>query len=109
MWYIFDNSNSIGKKGSEGGIILSDFENSNGARITIEQDGNIAPFSVTIGIYNLMFHTYFCSSQEKAISFREETIERVDDIFELLKVDNEKRNEEWEINFHTKIEEICKN
>ena len=109
MWYIFDNSNSIGEKGSEGGIILSDFEKSNGARITIEQDGNIAPFSVTIGIYNLMFHTYFCSSQEEAISFREDTIERVDEVLKLLEVDNEKKNEEWEINFNHKIEEICKN
>ncbi|WDF46928.1 hypothetical protein PQ459_00265 [Chryseobacterium sp. KACC 21268] len=109
MWYIFDNSNSIGKKGSEGGIILSDFENSNGARITIEQDGNIASFSVTIGIYNLMFHTYFCSSEQEAISFREETIEKIDNIFNLLKVDNENRNEEWEINLNHKIEEICKN
>jgi len=109
MWYIFENSNSIGKKGSEGGIILSDFENSNGARITIEQDGNIAPFSVTIGIYNLMFHTYFCSSQEEAISFRKETIEKIDDIFKLLEVDKKNRNEDWEINFHNKIEEISKN
>ena len=108
MWYIFDNSNSIGKKGSEGGIILSDFENSNGARITIEQDGNIAPFSVTIGIYNLMFHTYFCSSQEEAIYFREETIEKIDDIFKLVEVDKKNRNEDWEINFHNKIEEISK-
>jgi len=109
MWYIFDNSNSIGKRGSEGGIILSDFENKNGARITIEQDGDIAPFSVTIGIYNLLFHTYFCSSEEEAISFRKETIERVDNIFKLLEIDNENRDEEWKINFNNKIEEICKN
>lgn len=109
MWYIFDNSNSIGKKGSEGGIILSDFENSNGARITIEQDGNIAPFSVTIAIYNLMFHTYFCDSEIDAIFFRKETIERIDEIFELLEIETEKRNEEWKINFNHKIEEICKN
>lgn len=58
-------------------------------------------------------HTTFCknicSSQEEAISFREQTIEKIDDIFKLLEVDNENRNEEWDINFHNKIEEICKN
>jgi hypothetical protein len=41
---------------------FSDFENTCGARITIEKDGDISPFSVTFGIYGLMFHSFFCST-----------------------------------------------
>lgn len=109
MWYIFDNANSIGKKGSEEGIIVSDFENINGARITIEKDGQIAPFAVTVGIYNLMFHSHFCYSEKEAISFRGKTIKRIDKVFNLLEIDEKDKNEEWKINFNKKIEEICEN
>ncbi|MAW97055.1 MULTISPECIES: hypothetical protein [unclassified Leeuwenhoekiella] len=56
-WNPFDQGNSIGTIGSEDGKILKDEENSFGARITLEENGSIAPFSITIGIYGLMFHT----------------------------------------------------
>ena len=37
-WKDFDNSKSIGIKGSEGGKIIADFEHAEGARITLEKD-----------------------------------------------------------------------
>lgn len=58
-WIRFDEGKSIGQIGSEGGKILKDEENTFGARVTLEGKGDIAPFSITIGIYGVMFHTEF--------------------------------------------------
>jgi hypothetical protein len=66
IWYPFDNGNSIGKLGSENGIIIRDEEHPDGARITLERDGKIAPFSITCGIYGWMVHTRFFSTEDEA-------------------------------------------
>lgn len=49
-WSSFDEGHSLGTRGSENGIILRDEEHIEGARITLERDGDNAPFSVTMGI-----------------------------------------------------------
>lgn len=54
-----------GETGSEGGEILRDEETA-GARITLEQGGIVAPFSITCGIYGWMMHTRFCSDRRAA-------------------------------------------
>lgn len=58
-WEPFDHGKSIGSVGTEGGTILIDDEHDLGARITLERDGHIAPFSITCGIYGWTFHTRF--------------------------------------------------
>jgi hypothetical protein len=40
-WYIYENGKTIGKTGSENGSIIEDIGNVNGARITLEKDGNL--------------------------------------------------------------------
>lgn len=65
-WYAFDDGQSLGTRGSESGIILKDEEHVHGARITLERGGDIAPFSITLGIYGALVHTKFYSSQEMA-------------------------------------------
>jgi hypothetical protein len=65
-WYPFDNGKSIGQRGSENGIIIRDEEHGDGARITLERDGHIAPFAITCGIYVWMFHTRFFSNEPEA-------------------------------------------
>ncbi len=109
MWNIFDNGNSIGEKGSEQGIIISDFENIFGARITIEKNGQVAPFSVTLGIYGVMFHTYFCSSENEAHKFRDKSIKKIDEVFEMLNVDEYKRDQLWNEKYYQKLDEMCEN
>jgi hypothetical protein len=61
-WIQFDEGKSIGQKGSEGGSIIRNEENTLGARVTLEDKGDVAPFSITLGIYGLMFHTAFFST-----------------------------------------------
>ena len=53
----------IGTKGSEDGIIVLDEEHDEGARITLERNGSIAPWSVTCGIYGCFMHTAFASNE----------------------------------------------
>jgi len=49
--------------GSEGGKVRLDEEHPLGARITLEEGGAIAPWSITCGIYGWMCHTVFCGSE----------------------------------------------
>ncbi len=65
-WHAFGNGTSIGTKGSEGGTIVLDEEHEVGARITLEQDGQIAPWAITCGVYGLMFHTRFFAARPTA-------------------------------------------
>ena len=64
-WIAFDDGKSLGKSGSEGGTVRRDEEHDLGARITLEEGGSVAPWSITCGIYGWMFHTRFFGSEEE--------------------------------------------
>ncbi len=49
--------------GSEGGRVCLDEEHPLGARVTLEEGGATAPWSITCGIDGWMCHTVFCSSE----------------------------------------------
>jgi hypothetical protein len=70
-WYAFENGKTIGKQGSEGGVILRDEEHPDGARVTLERDGH-TPFAITCGIYGWMVHTCFFKASEEANATYEE-------------------------------------
>ena len=78
-WYDYDEGYSIGTSGTDGGIIARDEEYNFAARMTIEEDGSFAPFSITCTIYGLMSHTRFFSDEAKA-----------DEEFARMKVDLER-------------------
>ncbi|MFD0990701.1 hypothetical protein ACFQ1R_11385 [Mariniflexile jejuense] len=94
-WNPFDAGNSIGTIGSENGKILKDEENPFGARITLEENGSIAPFSITVGIYGLMFHTDFYSSLENAEKEFQTFKAKVEKVIEHYSIDENKRDSEW--------------
>jgi hypothetical protein len=64
-WTAFDDGQSLGTRGSEGGTVRRDEEHDLGARITLEEGASIAPWSITCGIYGWMFHTRFFGSEEE--------------------------------------------
>jgi hypothetical protein len=64
-WAAFDDGKSLVMSGSEGGIIRRDDEHDLGARITLEEGGTSAPWSITCGIYGWMLHTRFLGSEEE--------------------------------------------
>src|SRR2546426_803519 len=82
-WYPVDNGVTVGQKGSEEGTIVSDEENVDGARITLERDGR-TPFSITCGIYGWMVHTHFFSDEASARDSRQEMKESLDGIVQLI-------------------------
>jgi hypothetical protein len=60
-WVPFDDGESLGEDGSEGGLILRDDEYQGDARITLERTGQTA-FAITCGVYGWMVHTRFFSA-----------------------------------------------
>jgi hypothetical protein len=82
-WYPFDDGNSIGKEGSEKGVILRDEEHSHGARITLERDGT-TPFAITCGIYGWMVHTFFFSNRQEAQQAFDQTKTELANILTLI-------------------------
>lgn len=79
-WFPFQTGATLGKRGSENGVILRDEEQPYLARMTLEQGGDIAPFAITCGVYYLLIHTCFFSSQkeaEEAFSRMKEDLNRI--------------------------------
>jgi hypothetical protein len=58
-WHAFSDGSTVGTRGSEGGIVVLDEELPDGVRISLEEGCRNAPWSITCGIYWLMFHTRF--------------------------------------------------
>ena len=58
MWDQIGNGETIGTMGSENGEILIDDEHPAGARLTLEKDGETAPFTITSGVYGCFFHLW---------------------------------------------------
>jgi hypothetical protein len=65
VWYKFHDGMTVERKGSESGIILSDEEHPDGARITLERKGR-KHYRITCGIYGWMVHTRFFSNEAEA-------------------------------------------
>jgi hypothetical protein len=95
-WTKYNNGNSIGKKGSEGGKILNDQENINGARITIEANVGSIPFAITLGIYGLMFHTEFFNEIEIATEYFKRKKIEIDRILKMFEIPEDNQDTEWE-------------
>lgn len=80
-WNSIDGGRSLGTTGSEAGTIILDDEHPDGARVTIERGGTIAPFSITCGVYGWMAHTRFFSSESEA---RQACIEMKEALVQLM-------------------------
>ena len=59
-WIVYDDGNSIGKTGAEGGVILIDEKHESGGRMTVKQTK--AFVSVACHIYGWIDHTRFFAS-----------------------------------------------
>ncbi|MFC7773901.1 hypothetical protein [Flavobacterium sp. GCM10027622] len=94
-WIKYNNGNSIGKKGSEGGKIFNDQENIKGARITIEANAGTIPFAITLGIYGLMFHTEFFSEIEIATEYFKRKKIEIDRILKMFEIPEDNQDAEW--------------
>ncbi len=71
-WHHYENSQTVGEKGAEDGVIILDEAHNDGARITIERGGSVAPWSITCGISGWTAHTRFFPTESQARSECEE-------------------------------------
>src|SRR5579885_2123225 len=65
-WHAVDGGATPSTCGSEDGIVERDEEHPDGARVTLEHNGTIAPFAITCGLYGWMCHTRFFSTRDEA-------------------------------------------
>ena len=105
-WTDFDEGKSIGQTGSEGGIIIRDEENTFGARVTLEGKGNIAPFSITLGIYGIMLHTGFLSDLEQGQKCFDLYKKKIEIIINHYAVTEDERDKMWSERQNELMEEI---
>lgn len=83
MWQSFENGETLGTRGSEGGLIILDEDHPLGARITLESEIGFGasrpasiPYAITCGIYGLFFHTrYFARETDARDAFAEMKLE----------------------------------
>lgn len=81
-WREYDEGFSIGTSGPDVGVIVRDEEHGEGARVTLEEDGSFAAFSITCNVYGWMFHTRYFTDETEAY----EQFELMkDDLDEILK------------------------
>ncbi|WP_083342575.1 hypothetical protein [Flavobacterium tructae] len=105
-WVRYNNGNSIGKKGSEGGKILNDQEHINGSRITIEANAGNIPFAITFGIYGLMVHTEFFSEIEIATEYFKRKKNEIDGILKMFEISEENQDIEWKSKMDEYLEKL---
>lgn len=67
-WQPYDEGKTIGRTGSEGGVIQRDEEYAGSARITLEEGCLRAPYAITCSVYGFLFvHTRFLADDETAL------------------------------------------
>lgn len=105
-WVSFENGKTKNTVGSENGFIISDEEYILGARITVEEKTDIAEFSITFGVYGLMFHTdYFSNFEETAAKVTISKI-RIEQIISHLSIEESKRNIKWRKNYNLMLDKF---
>ena len=100
MWNQTDNGETIGAIGSEGGEIIKDEEHSKGARLTMEKGGDIAPYSITSGVYGGFFHTTYLSNFEEGLSELDTMKAEISEFFAAETTSEEEHN--WIMTFVAK-------
>jgi hypothetical protein len=105
-WIPFDSGKSISRPGSEGGKIIRDEENTFGARITLEEKGDIAPFSITLGIYGVMVHTRFYSTFEQGQRCFDLYKNKIEQVISHCSTAEAERDETWTKRHNEMMDEI---
>ena len=98
---------TIGQTGSESGKIIYDVEIVDGARITIEMETEIAPFAVTLGVYGIMLHTHFASTESESRDFVSESMKKIENLFRHLEVQENQQGEDWRKVYNDLVEKIA--
>jgi hypothetical protein len=88
-WQPFEDGETIGIKGAEGGKIIADEQIEGGARITLEQDCLRAPYAITCVVYGWAYHTRFLADGGTAQQAYNEMKDALAEIVKLMPHDME--------------------
>lgn len=105
-WTKFQDGKSIGQPGTEGGKILKDEEHPLGARVTLEDKNEVAPFAITLGIYGLMFHTEFFSTADHAHKCFDLYKEKIEQVLDHVAIEDRDRDAGWYTYHNQLMDEI---
>ncbi|WP_299113095.1 hypothetical protein [uncultured Winogradskyella sp.] len=108
FWTHFNNKETLGDNGSEGGRIIIDEEHVNGARITLEEDSYDAPYAITLGIYGVMFHTDFFNTIDEAKSKCLMFKSKIELILQHLSIDDSNREKAWRLVYNELLDDLTK-
>jgi L-asparaginase II len=93
-WQPFEEGNTIGKTGNEGGVIMLDQEHILGARLTLENGCLRAPYAITCGVYGWMVHTRFFADDETAQYAADEMKSALSEIVSLIPIEGDADEDE---------------
>jgi hypothetical protein len=88
-WLAYDDGNTIGLQGVQGGTIIRDELYNEGARITLERDCLRVPYAITTSIYGLGDHTRFIADEPSAMHAYDVMRGEVAEIADLMPGDQE--------------------
>ena len=106
-WEQFDNGNTIGTRGSEGGVVIMDEEHTHGARISLEKETSSAPYTITLGIYGLLMHTAFYSDHESAPVGLQNFKSKIQKILDHYDLPEDDRQQSWREDLNRMMDEIA--
>ena len=84
VWLPFEDGETIGIRGTEGGTVIADEQHPRGARIMLERDCLRAPFAITCTIYGWAYHTRFLADEATAKQAYDDMKVALLDILDLL-------------------------
>jgi len=83
-WSDYDDGYTIGTSGADGGAIVRDEEYESAARLTLEEEGSSAPYTLTCGVYGWLSHTRYFEEEAEAETAFDEMKEEFEEILEAM-------------------------
>lgn len=95
-WTDYDEGYTVGTSGEDDGAIVRDEEYQSGARLTLEEDGSSAPFTLTCGVYGWLSHLRYFEDEKGAREAFEEMKIELEEILEMMPSSERATEEERE-------------
>lgn len=83
-WSEYDEGYTLGTSGADGGAIVRDEEHEAGARLTLEEEGSSAPYTLTCGVYGWLTHARFFEEETEADEAFDEMKDELEEILESM-------------------------
>lgn len=83
-WYPYGEGRTLGATGANGGDIIRDEENADGARITLERDCLRVPYAITCSVYGFGDHERFIADEPTALHVYDEMKHGLEDVLRLV-------------------------